>query len=497
MRKNQLLTGSSDVFSDALLSAHEGEISRLEALKEQRAPLLELVSKHKSIMQDKDDLANSSQDASRLIAKKGEKHDPTRLLREEKMRKRIARELPKVEQKLQRTLNDWEQDYGRPFLVFGERYLDVIAASNARAPPPRTKTPNSMPPPPKPGARSAPQPQRTDGNRDVSNLRSKTPAPTGSTTRNPLASSGSAYGTSTNKSPSRIPARVPLGNMPHGSNSPERQYRRYQDSKGQENSTLRGNIGAPKMAPPPKMRDLYAPPSGSSTPSSVYPSDVPRSGSVVRHVPPDDPYSDHQYLQHSQLGSSQMSSSLQTSQNGTCNVASSRDMPPPPRPAYNNQQWQIPRGHQQSNSHYPDHHDAASTISASSANSRQISNTSSAAALSIASSHTTAASGSENWETFDDSEVEEEVEYAEPPQRMWGAGAKRTHAGGSGAMAANGYPGAYHGGYTPPGNKRVKGIGVKGVGAAKAETIIEGGGEDTRGGLVEGSDAGWTDEDAC
>ena len=63
-------------------------------------------------------------------------------------------------------------------------------------------------------------------------------------------------------------------------------------------------------------------------------------------------------------------------------------------------------------------------------------------------------------------------------------------------MAANGYPGAYHGGYTPPGNKRMKGIGVKGAGAPKVEAIVEGGGV-ARGGLVEGSDAGWTDEDAC
>ena len=78
----------SDVYSDALLSAHEGEIARLEVLKEQRLPTLQMVDKHRSLVKDREDLAASSQDASRLMLRgqKGEKRDPTRLLREEKMR---------------------------------------------------------------------------------------------------------------------------------------------------------------------------------------------------------------------------------------------------------------------------------------------------------------------------------------------------------------------------------------------------------------------------
>lgn len=88
----------SDVYSDALLEAHEQEIGRLEALKEQRAPTLSLIDKHRSLVKDRDDLQASSQDASRLLGRgqKGEKRDPTRLLREEKMRKRIAKDLPKI-----------------------------------------------------------------------------------------------------------------------------------------------------------------------------------------------------------------------------------------------------------------------------------------------------------------------------------------------------------------------------------------------------------------
>jgi len=89
----------SDVCSDALLSAHEAEIARLEALKEQRLPILQKIDRHRELVKERNDLAQSSQDASRLMARgqKGEKRDPGKLLREEKMRKRIAKELPKIE----------------------------------------------------------------------------------------------------------------------------------------------------------------------------------------------------------------------------------------------------------------------------------------------------------------------------------------------------------------------------------------------------------------
>ena len=124
----------SDVYSDALLDAHEREIARLEALKEERAPALSLIDKHRTLVHDRDELAASSQDASRLMMRgqKGEKRDPARLLREEKMRKRIAKELPKVTAELRKLLEKWEEEYGRPFLVHGERYLDGIEAEDGK-----------------------------------------------------------------------------------------------------------------------------------------------------------------------------------------------------------------------------------------------------------------------------------------------------------------------------------------------------------------------------
>ncbi|KAG5914798.1 hypothetical protein E4U42_000295, partial [Claviceps africana] len=149
----EFMPAFSDVYSDALLEAHEREVARLEALREQRAPILALVDKHKSLIRDQNELAASSQDASRLMMRgqKGEKRDPGKLLREEKMRKRIAKELPKVAAELAKMLDKWEDEYARPFLVLGERYLDELEphdAKKAGSLTSRSKTPAGLPPRP-------------------------------------------------------------------------------------------------------------------------------------------------------------------------------------------------------------------------------------------------------------------------------------------------------------------------------------------------------------
>lgn len=101
------------------------EIARLEALLEERQPILVLINKHRELIDEKEQLAASSNDSSRLMAR-GSARDPTRLLREEKMRKRIAKELPRIEVELKRALEKWEDDYGEPLLVHGENYLDTL-----------------------------------------------------------------------------------------------------------------------------------------------------------------------------------------------------------------------------------------------------------------------------------------------------------------------------------------------------------------------------------
>ena len=396
----------SDVYSDALLSAHEQEIARLEALKEQRAPILAAVDRHRSLIKDREDLEKSSHDASRLMIKgaKGEKRDPGKLLREEKMRKRITKELPKVEADLRMTLEAWEDEYGRPFCVHGERYLDELEANQSRAPPARSKTPNALQPAreaPKSAGRSQPQ-SRNGTMRGPPPPRSKTP--TAAAGRNPMAAStmsssimsSSVSVNSTKTSPSKIPgaSRLPMSTIRDGNNSPERRLRAVQShavlaqqhNGGDPNTTIRGRVGPPK-APPPKMKDLFVPPTPTPTSDKENALDVERSASVVRHVEPEDPYDDTSKYRKQQTYQQP-------------NAHASTMMAPPPRPAYQRapDSYSTTISQQTSRSNgYP---------LAPSLASRQTSNTSSVMSGS-------AVSGSENWETYTDTSETDEVDATE------------------------------------------------------------------------------------
>lgn len=362
----------SDVHSDALLDAHEQEISRLEALKEQRAPTLALIDEHRSLVKDRNDLQASSQDASRLLGRgqKGEKRDPTRLLREEKMRKRIAKDLPKIAVKLRKMLEKWEDEYGRPFLVHGEQYLDELDASESKpAPGPRSRTPA----PSAPAAASKPKSAPPSRNNSVMKAPpprtgAKTPTAGGTLKRNPLVNSVS---TATGKlSPSKIPARAPLSNLNHGGNSPERRARA--ESRMDTDRTLRGKMGPPPpRAPPPKMRDLFVPPPAPTPTTSQPRADSILSSGSVRHVSPEDPYG---YPERSRPQSYQsLNTSMRQNERYTQSTAS-----------------------------YP-----------SAPSSRQISNNS------------TVVSGSENWETYSEISEPEEDASDEYYARLRAAHGKR------------------------------------------------------------------------
>ena len=452
----------SDVYSDALLSAHEAEIERLQILKEQRAPVLAKIEKHRSLIEDRESLAASANDASRLMLKpqKGEKRDPGKLLREEKMRKRIAKDLPKVTAELVKTLEQYEEEYGRPFLVKGERYLDEIAEAEAKAPPPRSKTPNGLPPrskTPAPSnapstttrnvptstARSAPPPRPASVMRGPApRAPAETPVVRGGTVRQkPVAPTVSAAPSSHIRSPSKIPARVPLGNLQYGNNSPERQMQAHQQ---QAHAYTAKTMGPPRL-PPPKMQNLFNPPPQAQQAGYVQ-APPPRpmsansgsesngSGKYVRPVSPEDVYDDRERMSY-------MSASLLQRDN------------------HNQYQNYQPSIHDFQSSHQQ----YATSGVTSQAPSRQISNTSS----NLTSG--TTASGSENWESYSDNGS---VEPEHDPRDAYYA---KMH-----AASGKRLPGGYSQMAPPP--------------KMRMHERIEEGIEIDRPVRVEGSDAAWSTE---
>ncbi|KAL1969726.1 hypothetical protein VTN77DRAFT_8279 [Rasamsonia byssochlamydoides] len=436
----------SDVYSDALLEAHEAEIARLEALREQRAPTLELIAKHMSLIQDREALVASSQDASRLMSRgnKGEKRDPGKLLREEKMRKRIAKELPKVEAELRKALEKWEDEYGRPFLVHGERYLDQLTPVAPKAPP-RSKTPSGPPPSSKQNSSKQTSSSTTTTRAGNQGTRgppprsaTKTPTGTGPIRRNPNPAISAAAA----KSPSKIPARVPLANLPNGSNSPDRRVQPNSFSS----STMRGKI--PPRAPPPKMRDLVVD-QNEETPTTTYGMEPPRCGSVmssrsVRPVSLEDVYDDRN--QRSYMSSSVMSrradntSHSSHSSSQSFHSSTTRERGYPPENPYLQHQ-PPPR-----------------------AGMRQVSSSSTVQ---------TRMSGSENWETYDDNSEPEadatDVYYAK-------------------LRAAHGKRFATE----EPQIENLAGKKIKGIRNVGSEERMEQDGQLVR---MEGSDGGWTDDE--
>lgn len=451
----------SDVYSDALLSAHEGEIERLEALREQRAPTLELIERHRTLVHERDSLAASSQDASRLMARgnKGERRDPTRLLREEKMRKRIAKELPKVEAELRRVLEQWEDEYGRPFLVHGERYLDEITPPAPKIPP-RSKTPSG--PPQHSRANSVRPPSSMRGGGSVRGSQppshAKTPTRSGTLKRNaPNPTTGNG-----NNSPTKIPSRAPLANIPHGNNSPDRR------PPQSFSSSVRGKMPPPR-APPPKMRDLNAS-ARQETPQNSFYADTDHCNSVlslsnsyVRSITPEDVYDDrnqHSYMNssmsqyrpgssHSVVQPFNPAASVQNS-----NYYSHQRQQPQPQPQHQ------PKPYMQQ----PHHHESMGPPPRPA--SRQISNTSTIQ---------TATSGSENWETYD-SASEPEIDATD----VYYAKLRATQGKRLGPDLHNGATDTLCG-------KKARGI--RGVGME--DNYIEESGQVMR---VAGSDAGWTDD---
>ncbi|KAG0377687.1 hypothetical protein BGX24_005626 [Mortierella sp. AD032] len=119
-----------DNFTEENLTTHEKEAARLKLEAEEAAYVLDVVARYEDRLRAIKELELATRDVDRYKAKGA----PGRLLKEEKDRKLNARELPKLEVELVEALNRWEEEKGRPFLVYGEEYIDTMktAASLAR-----------------------------------------------------------------------------------------------------------------------------------------------------------------------------------------------------------------------------------------------------------------------------------------------------------------------------------------------------------------------------
>ncbi|EGO19906.1 hypothetical protein SERLADRAFT_442723 [Serpula lacrymans var. lacrymans S7.9] len=116
---------ADDEHTEDLLSQHEHEIAKLKAEVKLKSPLLASIRKYFDICNEEKELERAASDQTRLLGRAGGR-DPGRLLREEKMRRRVGKEKPKLEQQLLTALPSWEKTHDRPFLVHGESILQTL-----------------------------------------------------------------------------------------------------------------------------------------------------------------------------------------------------------------------------------------------------------------------------------------------------------------------------------------------------------------------------------
>lgn len=133
---------TDDAALDALLERHEAKAASLTEDLAAKAPILRIISRYFALLEEERQLEESAKDSTRLM--RGARGDPGRLLREEKMRKRIKVQKPKLEGELMRAIPAWEEENGRAFTVDGERYLErvtaLVEASGGAAGRKRTRT---------------------------------------------------------------------------------------------------------------------------------------------------------------------------------------------------------------------------------------------------------------------------------------------------------------------------------------------------------------------
>ena len=85
-----------------MLEAHETELARLRARYQQMEPMLGMIVNHVTLLRQIVDFVAEASDKDRLTSRA--RRDPGRLLREEKFRNNMARDVPKVRRRARWTM---------------------------------------------------------------------------------------------------------------------------------------------------------------------------------------------------------------------------------------------------------------------------------------------------------------------------------------------------------------------------------------------------------
>ena len=119
-----LKTTDPDSFTDALLQQHDEEITVLEARLDQMRPMLRMIEKREEVVAERSRYEELQKDPDRLKQRGGAL--TKQLMMEEKMQKRIKKDLPKYTEALKKKMREWRRDTGEGFLYKGDEYENIM-----------------------------------------------------------------------------------------------------------------------------------------------------------------------------------------------------------------------------------------------------------------------------------------------------------------------------------------------------------------------------------
>ncbi|XP_076060235.1 protein regulator of cytokinesis 1-like isoform X2 [Oratosquilla oratoria] len=112
---------NSDESTEAILEEHEAEVEKWETRYKRDKDVLLSVDKFMRLFKELLDLEERVKDPGRLFNTRGGV-----LLQEEKERKRIRTELPRVQEILFKKAEEWELEHGEPFMVHGQPLVRFV-----------------------------------------------------------------------------------------------------------------------------------------------------------------------------------------------------------------------------------------------------------------------------------------------------------------------------------------------------------------------------------
>ncbi|XP_071480181.1 protein regulator of cytokinesis 1-like isoform X1 [Diadema antillarum] len=121
-QRNQFEAFYDDVITEELLTLHDEALVQVKNYYESNQELLEAVRRREDMWKKMLEFEKKANDPNRFNNRGGN------LLEEERIRRKLNKDLPKIEANLGERIAEFEQETGRDFLVDGCRFMDYVAA---------------------------------------------------------------------------------------------------------------------------------------------------------------------------------------------------------------------------------------------------------------------------------------------------------------------------------------------------------------------------------